>query len=649
MIPEFSFIAAAIVVGLAAIAILRQDKSAFAANLRARIEALQVHLKQREAVLVGTGKLQSRYLFLKQSCIDLTQKECQLKEDIFALEPRAAEVETKLVSLTEQKAELQAQLATLEEDRRKWEDRIKELDRLDELVGESIKKRQELDQQIEETNQKIEELADQLKEAQEAETKLIELKQQIAEIEKEKDAFEEEMEVLRTEKSEIEESVEKSKAELEEIEKNRSTVEELFKKLESSISVDVSGAISGDNEGKKLNRETFKSLFEPEFTATPVERRHSENPDLWLDKFTEELSDNGYDFPTRLIQAFHTSLKVQDVSCLTVMAGISGTGKSALPRLYADYMGMHFLLVPVEPRWDSPQDLFGFLNYMENRYEATQLGRSLNQFNLRDQADKQQMQDEVLLVLLDEMNLARVEYYFSEFLSRLEARRDVDWANDEEAYQKVSMEIFAGEESEDGKRANPVRLFAGTNVLFVGTMNEDESTQSLTDKVIDRSNAIHFGRPKSLRARPTGAITAQQEKMSYEAWADSIKPGLSNSAVSQVVDNYLTRLNENFDRVGRPFGHRAFAATCAYIANHPKGLSNDIAELTPLADQIAMRFLPKLRGLDLNEHEQEFDAIRLQLADLKDEAIMQAFDTAADRDKGYFQWRGIDWELRIQR
>lgn len=642
MVPEFLFIAAGLVVVLAAFAVLRQDKSAFASNLRARIEALQVHCDQRDAFLRNSAKFQARYLFLKQSCLDLTQKETQLKEDISALEPRAAEVETKLVSLTEQKAELQAQLNTLEEDRRKWEDRIKELDRLDELVGESINKRQELGQEIEDTKEKIEQLSDQLKEAQDAENKLIDLKQQVTEIEKEKTAFEQELEVLRTEKSEIETSVEKSKAELEELEKNKSTVEELFKKLESSISVDVAEAISSNNE-KKLSHETFSSLFEPEFISSS--ELHAESPDKWLEDFSKELNENGYDFPKRLIEAFHTSLKVQDVSCLTVMAGISGTGKSALPRLYADYMGMHFLLVPVEPRWDSPQDLFGFLNYMENRYEATPLGRSLNQFNQRDTSSKQPMHDEVLLVLLDEMNLARVEYYFSEFLSRLEARRDADWFNDDEAYQKVSMEIFAGEEDEDGNRINPIRLFAGGNVLFVGTMNEDESTQSLTDKVIDRSNAIHFGRPKSLCARPTGAIKSQEQKTSFEAWSEAIKPELSNMEVSKLVDDYLTRLNETFDRVGRPFGHRAFAATCAYIANHPKALSNDIAELTPLADQIAMRFLPKLRGLDLNEYDQEFDAIRLLLADLKDEAVLQAFDTAANREKGYFQWRGIDWEL----
>ena len=645
MIPEFSFIAAAIVVGIAAVVVLRQNKAAFATNLEARIAALQVHVQQHETMLEDRASLESKYPLLEKSCQELTHKENRLREDISILEPRAAEAETNLKSLTDQKAELQAQLSTLEEDRGKWEDRIKELDRLDELVGDSIKKRQELDQQIEDKEKEIELLADKLKEAQEADTKLKELKEQVAKIEEEKTAFENEMEALRIEKSEIEASVEKSKAELKELEKNKSTVEELFKKLESSIAVDVSGALGGDTEGKKLNRDTFKSLLEPEFSSTPAKLRHTENPDQWLEKFAKELSDNGYDFPKRLIQAFHTSLKVQDVSCLTVMAGISGTGKSALPRLYADYMGMHFLLVPVEPRWDSPQDLFGFLNYMENRYEATQLGRSLNQFNLRDQADKEPMQDEVLLVLLDEMNLARVEYYFSEFLSRLEARRDVDWINDDEAYHKVSMEIFAGEESEEGKRINPVRLFAGTNVLFVGTMNEDESTQSLTDKVIDRSNAIHFGRPKSLCARPTGAITAQQKKISYQAWANSINPELNNTVVEKMVDEYLTKLNESFDRIGRPFGHRAFAATCTYIANHPKGLSNELSELTPLADQIAMRFLPKLRGLDLNEHNQEFEDIRLHLAELEDDAILQAFEAAADPERGYFQWRGIDWEI----
>jgi predicted nucleic acid-binding Zn-ribbon protein len=637
MIPEFLFIAAALVVGLAAFAVLRQDKAAFASNLKSRIAALQVHVKQREAVLEGTGKIQSRYLFLKQSCQELTQKENRLKEDIALLEPRAGDAETKLASLAEEKSKLEAHLQTLEQDKRLWEDRIKELDRMDELVGESFKKQKELELQITETEEKIAQFAEKLKEAEAAESKLVELKEELTKAEEAKTNFEKEMEALRKEKTDVEASVEESKKELEDLENRKKIFESM------QLAVEAIGGGGEHSSQKVLTEATFSALFEPEFKSTP--HPHSESPDDWLKGFTEELKNNGYDFPERLIHAFHTSLKVQDVSCLTVMAGISGTGKSALPRLYADYMGLHFLLVPVEPRWDSPQDLFGFLNYMENRYEATPLGRALNQFNLRDEAKNEPMQNEVLLVLLDEMNLARVEYYFSEFLSRLETRRDVDWQNDDEAYQKVSMEIFAGEESGDQTRSNPVRLFAGTNILFVGTMNEDESTQSLTDKVIDRSNAIHFGRPKSLRARPTGAIIAQEQKISFAAWKDSIQPGLQPSSnAAKIVDAYLTRLNESFDRIGRPFGHRAFAATCAYIANHPKGLSDELVEMTALSDQIAMRFLPKLRGLDINENEREINSIRLQLAELEDEAVMRAFDTAADRDKGYFQWRGIDWD-----
>ena len=636
MIPEFLFIAAAFVVGLAALAVLRQDKSAFAANLRARIEALQIHLKQREAVLEGTGKLQARYLFLKEACHELGRKETRLKEDIDALQPRASEVETQLKSLTEEKSKLQSELSGLEENRRKWEDRIKELDRLDEVKGDTIEQQKQLDEQIKETEEKILKLADQLKEAQEAEAKLSELMEQLAEVEKSKLEFEKEMEGLRNEKTEIEEALEKSKTELEDLERSKKMLESI------QLVGDGTGGASGAAESR-LTKETFRTLYEPEFHNS--EALHEENLDDSLDDFHRHLQKHGYLFSERLVNAFHTSLKVQDVSCLTVMAGISGTGKSALPRLYADYMGIHFLLVPVEPRWDSPQDLFGFLNYMENRYEATPLGRALMQFNQKDTSEQEPMQDEMLLVLLDEMNLARVEYYFSEFLSRLEARREVNWRNNTSAYQKVSMEIFAGEKDEDEKRVNPIRLFAGPNVLFVGTMNEDESTQSLTDKVIDRSNTIHFGRPENLKARQGKAIAAKIEKVSYSSWVNNRAAGLrAESSAGKVVDAYLKNLNTAFDRIGRPFGHRTYAATCAYIANHPDGLSDEISDMRSLADQIAMRYLPKLRGLDLQEHQGGISELRTLIAQLEDEAVRKAFDKASDLKNGYFMWRGIDWQ-----
>src|SRR5690606_20950096 len=101
------------------------------------------------------------------------------------------------------------------------------------------------------------------------------------------------------------------------------------------------------------------------------------------------------------------------------------------------------------------------------------------------------LKDQLLLVLLDEMNLARVEYYFSEFLSRLEMRASID-SRDEDQRRRVAIPLDTGPLKDTHRR--PV-LYPDTNILFVGTMNEDESTQSLSEKVVDRANVLRFGSP----------------------------------------------------------------------------------------------------------------------------------------------------------
>ncbi|MFM8173574.1 MAG: McrB family protein, partial [Pirellulaceae bacterium] len=223
--------------------------------------------------------------------------------------------------------------------------------------------------------------------------------------------------------------------------------------------------------------------------------------------------------------AFHTSLKVTDISPLVVLAGISGTGKSELPRRYAESMGMHFLNVAVQPRWDSPQDMFGFFNYLENRYRATELGRALVQMDPFYREDQRgwsipegwdhSLSSQMLLILLDEMNLARVEYYFSEFLSRLETRRGTD-RNDAESRRKAEIGLEVG----SGKSKTPImQLFVDRNVLFVGTMNEDETTQALSDKVIDRANVLRFGRPgKVEKASDKGQVESTDSRIPYAVW-----------------------------------------------------------------------------------------------------------------------------------
>jgi 5-methylcytosine-specific restriction endonuclease McrBC GTP-binding regulatory subunit McrB len=130
-------------------------------------------------------------------------------------------------------------------------------------------------------------------------------------------------------------------------------------------------------------------------------------------------------FGPRLLRTFHTSLKAAEMSPLTVLAGVSGTGKSELPRLYARFGGLAFLPLAVQPNWDSPQSLFGYFNSVENRFNATELLQAMVQFQPSRQGSKREhsQEDRLLLVLLDEMNLAYVEQYFSDLLSKLEQRR----------------------------------------------------------------------------------------------------------------------------------------------------------------------------------------------------------------------------------
>ena len=174
---------------------------------------------------------------------------------------------------------------------------------------------------------------------------------------------------------------------------------------------------------------------------------------------------------------------------MTVLAGISGTGKSQLPRRYAEAMGIHFLQVPVQPRWDSPQDLMGFYNFVDARYRATELARLLAHLDPENWPDLAgEWDDRMALVLLDEMNLARTEYYFSEFLSRLEMRPKPGEESDPSRRSDAEIELDVPGESGEGRR-----IYAGYGVLFAGTMNEDESTQTLSDKCcIPRSFVTDF-------------------------------------------------------------------------------------------------------------------------------------------------------------
>lgn len=399
---------------------------------------------------------------------------------------------------------------------------------------------------------------------------------------------------------------------------------------------DKTAAQLGEKPGEDRYRDLWKPILFPKLLK-PAESAPAEKDALAQTE--RHLQSLGFHFPKRTLNAFHTALKTADLSPITVLAGISGTGKSELPKRYAEAMGIHFVGLPVQPRWDSPTDLFGFFNHLEGRFKATDLARAMAQFERHNREDwplpkawNHGMENQMLLVLLDEMNLARVEYYFSDFLSRLETRRGVINMMDAGDRAKAELALDMGSLGKDEK---PIRFFPDRNVLFTGTMNEDESTQTLSDKVLDRACVLRFGRPKNLAsAKKAANLGPPAQALLLDHW----NAWLGGKLEVPGLGDRIGQLNDAMEMMGRPFGHRVSQAMETYAAHYPSW-EKDRVNLA-LADQIEQRILPKLRGMDTAQAEKPLKKIEDVLKSTGDETLLAAFQ--AGRTESAFLWRGVD-------
>jgi hypothetical protein len=438
------------------------------------------------------------------------------------------------------------------------------------------------------------------------------------------------------ERKEAEAARDVAREEVANLQKLKESLEQLLKRTETTLEkTGVTGA------------KGYSDLFAPIFSAGLAPARSVQQERDALERTRDYIKGKGLVFPERVLYAFHTSLKASDISPLVVLAGISGTGKSELPRHYADGMGMHFLLSAVQPRWDSPQDLFGFYNYLEKKYRATELARALVQFEIhnrqtlerlgKDQgAELDSRSDRMLLVLLDEMNLARTEYYFSEFLSKLETRRMVDEGN---AQQRARAEIELDMGSLLGGQT-AIRLYPGKNVLFTGTMNEDESTQALSDKVVDRASVLRFWRPKR-----TNLETGQHQHappangLTLDNWKRWLRTAENLSPHGDQVTLWINQLNDALEKLGRPFAFRVDRAIRCYIANYPRETVQDWHKRA-MADQIEQRIFPKLRGAETEFAQDPLQGIGRVIDELGDEPLRQAY-RASYENQPTFLFRGV--------
>jgi len=191
------------------------------------------------------------------------------------------------------------------------------------------------------------------------------------------------------------------------------------------------------------------------------------------------ITSKGFTYPEGLIENFYLSLKTKP---FVLLAGISGTGKTKLIQLFAEAINCNeengrFKLISVRPDWSDSSDLLGY-NDLKGNFKAGPM------INIIKQANEDR--DNIYMVCLDEMNLARVEYYFSDLLSVMETRKKVN----DRIQSKVLLEDEEFIKPEDKKKYGG--LYLPDNLYIVGTVNMDETTHPFSKKVLDRANTIEF-------------------------------------------------------------------------------------------------------------------------------------------------------------
>ncbi|GAA7885851.1 McrB family protein [Helicobacter pylori] len=349
----------------------------------------------------------------------------------------------------------------------------------------------------------------------------------------------------------------------------------------------------------------------------------------FLERIEKGMQEFNVFYPKRLLYMFHTALKSASLSPLSVLSGVSGTGKSELPKLYAHFGGLNFLSIAVQPTWDSLESLMGYFSVIENKFDATEFLRFFIQTTLSENEESYGLKEAMNIVLLDEMNLAHIELYFAEFLSKLEIKCSKE--------TNISIKLGTGLTWE---------LPLGDNLLFVGTMNEDESTKMLSDKVLDRAFCLNFERPKTLKSKQQKSLLNNDGYLkvgTFNRWIN--KEGNLEGKLEKKYKELTEKINERLSACYRSIGHRVWQSMSTYMHNHPLVLhasdTSDKDKALQLAYEecLVLKIFPKLRGVQIQKNQHLIEIQEL----LKDSSVSLDFKQAMENNFKQFVFNSANY------
>ena len=330
-----------------------------------------------------------------------------------------------------------------------------------------------------------------------------------------------------------------------------------------------------DRAEKEKNRKMvrFPELLEidkkyPEFL------REKETQGLTLADFCNKFQaysakELGLFYSIEDIRRFVASL---GVSKLMILQGMSGTGKTSIAVALGRFINVPSTVIPIQPMWKERSDLLGYYNEFTGKFNETVILEKLYEASFTNK---------MVVIVLDELNIARVEYYFSEFLSLLELPITSD----------RRLVVAAAGANGDPKKMNHGKIPFPDNVWFLGTANNDDSTFAITDKVYDRAMVLNFDK----RAQGfTVEGDAPTVNISYDQFNELIRNALKANTLSAEAKENISAFDRYLASTFHvTFGNRILMQIRKYV---PIYLACGGTEIEALDDMFSKKILRKLEA-----------------------------------------------------
>ncbi|WP_332650072.1 McrB family protein [Lysinibacillus sp. 54212] len=345
------------------------------------------------------------------------------------------------------------------------------------------------------------------------------------------------------------------------------------------LGLDVSSIHKGSgNPIKYTNLDVLLSIDnENEEGEVIVDNVHLEN----LPSHTHAyLTSRGFLYSKENIANLYLSLRSKP---FVIISGISGTGKTKIVQLFAESVGAteedgQFKLISVRPDWSDSSDLLGYKN-LQDEFVEGQLTEMVKRAH-----DNPQLPH---FVVLDEMNLARVEYYLSEFLSIMESRRVG------EDGEVVSSTLVT---------TNDREFSLPNNLYIIGTVNMDETTHPFSKKVLDRANTIEFNDIRltnfdmfEQETEEVAAVRVGNEQ--FESKYLYLKQAYpQNKELVQKVSTQLELINQQLQTIYAQVGYRVRDEICFYMLYNDE--MNLLSENEAFDFCVMQKILPRISGAD---------------------------------------------------